>query len=140
MGMVVSFNAPPKIGRATHVFADCLQLVCVYILPYPLHVLPVCDNAVLQRVVDLEEAPILLCLRADENITLERARHCPYVFRPANKRGKVAFRRVLPCKARANGAAAIIEHDGRIVESGAHCGGLDRLLLRVKRSCTGNRA
>lgn len=109
---------------ATHVFADSLELFRVQVLPYPFHVIPVCDYAVLQRVVDFEQPPILLRLWADEHVTFQRTCHCPHMFWPADKGRKEAFRQVLTREASSDGAAAVVDNDWRIVESGAHGGGL----------------
>lgn len=107
---------------ATHILAHSLQLLRVDVLPYPLHIVPVCDYAVLQRVVNLEQAPVLLCLRPNEDVALQRAGHGPHMFWPPYKRWEEAFWYVLSCETSSDGAAAVVQHNGRIVKPGAHCG------------------
>lgn len=99
----------------THIFADSLQAFRVDILPYPLHVIPVCDDAVLQGIIDLEQPPILLRLRSDEQIPLQCACHCPYMFRTANVGREEAFGYVFACESGSDGATAVVDDYGGIV-------------------------
>src|ERR1700712_5270965 len=54
----------------TYIFAQCFQPFCINVLPYPLHVIPVCDNPMLQGVVYFEEPPnFALCASSDEYVS-----------------------------------------------------------------------
>jgi hypothetical protein len=101
-------------GR-THVFADSLQAFCVDILPYSLHVIPVGNDAVLQRIIDLEQPPILLRLRSDEQISLQCACHCPHMFRASNIRREEAFGYVFACEPGSDGPTTVVDDYGGIV-------------------------
>lgn len=101
----------------THIFANSLQSFLIDILPYSLHVVPVCDYAVLQWVIDLEQAPILLCLWPYEYISLQRSCHCPHMLWSPHVGREVAFRYVFACESRPDRAAAVVDDYRRIVES-----------------------
>lgn len=79
-------NGPDERGKVevAYVFADRFQAFCIHVLPYPLHVIPVCDDTVFERIVYLEKPPILLRHRPYEHIALQSTCHCPYVLRPAH--------------------------------------------------------
>jgi hypothetical protein len=117
----------------THVFADRLQFLRVHVLPYPLHIVPICDYAVLERVVDLEQPPILLRLWSDKHVTFQRSRHCPYMFWPADEGGEETFGHILPRESSSNRAAAVVEHNRCVVQSRTHYGGMQGVIRIIYR-------
>lgn len=88
----------------SHLFAQCTQFFCIDPAPYAFHIIPVCYNAMLHRILDLEEAAEFLCFTTDEDVSFEGTRHDTNVFwaaDTADNMGKIS------------GALAIWEEDGR---------------------------
>lgn len=113
----------------THVLAHCLQFLCVDILPYPLHVVPVRNYAVLQWIVDLQQPSQLLCPRSDEDVTLQSSSKSSDMLGTADVGRKIALGQILACKARSDCSTSIVEHNGCVEESGAHDGRLVKACL-----------
>ena len=74
-----------------YIFAQRLELLRVDVLPYPLHIIPVGDDAVFQRVSDLEQTAQLLRLLTYEDVAFQGAGQHSEMLRSADERGKVAF-------------------------------------------------
>lgn len=103
--------------------AQHLEALLVDVAPDPFHLVPVRHDAVLQRVVDLEQAAqVRGRARANEQVALERARQHAQVLGPAHKGREVAFRKVFAREARADGARAIVNDHGDVVEAFRHDG------------------
>ena len=77
--------------RPTYLLAQGAQFFCVYPVPYAFHVVPVCDDPVLDRILDLEETSVLLCASAYECVTLERACHYARVFGAAHALARMSL-------------------------------------------------
>lgn len=60
----------------------------VNVAPYPLHVIPVGDNAVLHGVPDAKQATVLLRLGSNEYVALQRTSHHSDMLGPANAAGE----------------------------------------------------
>lgn len=85
----VPFSNSKYVGHSprrspTHLFAQRAQLLCIHPVPYSLHVVPVCHDPVLHRVLDLEQSAGLLRLAAYEDVALQRAGHDPYMLWPSD--------------------------------------------------------
>lgn len=106
----------------THLFAQRLELLGIDVLPYALHIVPVGDNAVLERIADLEQPPQLLRSLADEDVSLQSSSEHAQVFRPPDKRREEAFGSIFTREPGSDGAAAVVEDNGRVVQCVAHCG------------------
>ena len=68
-------SARPPGFEERYLFAIRFQPLFIHICPNLFHVVPICDDAVLQRIMNLEQPTKLSGrLLADENISLECAR------------------------------------------------------------------
>lgn len=76
----------------------------------------------LERIPDLQQPAQLLRLLPDEDVALERAGQHARVLGPPDEAREEAFGRVLAREARADGAAAVVEHDWRVVQRVGHGG------------------
>lgn len=111
----------PAVYRNTHLFAEGLEPLSVHVLPDLLHVIPVRDDAVLKRVPDLQQTPELRRrLLPDKDLALERAGQDTQVLGTADERGEVALWQVVAREAGADGAGAIVQDDGRVVQRVRH--------------------
>lgn len=100
----------------TYLFAQRLQLVGIDVLPYPFHVVPICDYAMLQRVFDLQKASQLLRSVANENVTFQASSEHPQMFRSTNKGREEAFWQVFSRITSPDGAAPVVDNDWGIVQ------------------------
>jgi len=91
-------------------------------LPDLLHIIPIGDDTMLERIIDLHETTKLLGLLADEDIAFQGAGQGANVFWAADVRREVAFGEVLASEARTDCAAAIVQHNRRVEEARAHDG------------------
>lgn len=73
-----------------HLFAERPELLCIRPSPYPLHVLPIRDDTVFHRVLDLEQTSQLLGSPSNEEVPLYGSRHTPDMLGPAYEGGEVA--------------------------------------------------
>lgn len=67
-----------------HLFAECPQLLCVYITPYTLHIVPVSYYAMLDRILDFEKTAKLLCAPTNEDVSFQGTCHNSDVFRSSD--------------------------------------------------------
>jgi len=102
----------------SYLLTQRLKLVRINILPNPLHIIPVRDNAMLEWIPDLEQTPQFLRPVADEDVAFQTACEDARVFGPADEGGEEAFGQVFAGVACADGAAAVVDYDGRVVEVG----------------------
>ena len=108
----------------SYLLTQRLQLIRINILPNPLHIIPIRDNAMLQRVFDLQQSPQLLRPVANERVALEASGQHARVFGSADEGREVAFGQVLAGVACADGAAAVVDYYGCVVEVGHGLEGL----------------
>ena len=110
------------------------QLVVERVVPDLLHVVPVGDDAVLDRVLERQDAALGLGLVADVRVLLAHADHDALVARPADDRREDGAGRVVAGEARLAHAGAVVDHQrGNLVVT--HGGWLGELLKRDRRLC-----
>jgi len=71
-----------------------------------------------QRIPDLQQTPKLLRSVSDKNVALQAACEYAWVFRSADEGGEVTFWQVFAGVACTDGAAAVVDYNGRVVEVG----------------------
>ena len=69
---VLESNPLPK-SRKSYLLTQSLELIRVNILPNPLHIIPVRDNAMFERIPDLQQTPQFLRSVADEDVAFQTA-------------------------------------------------------------------
>ena len=89
-------------------------------LPDLFHVIPIRDNAVLQRIPNFQQPSVLFGPSPNKYIPFQSTCENSGMFRPADEGREEAFGRVLASEASSNRTTAIIEHYGRIVEGFRH--------------------
>lgn len=75
----------------------------------------------LERVVDLQQASQLLGARAHEDVAFERSGQDARVLGAADEGGEVQGGGVGAGEACAQGAGAVVDHEGRVVQGVGHC-------------------
>ena len=98
-------------GTGAYLLAQRLELLGVDVLPDALHVVPVGDDAVGERVAQPQQAAALLGPPPHEHVALERARQHPHVLRPPHVRREHALGHVLAREAGPDRPAAVVQHD-----------------------------
>lgn len=111
-------HQPPNATQTTHLLAQDFQLIRINMLPNPLHILPIRHNPMLQRIPQLQQSPQLLCPVANKRVPLQSSCQHPCVFWAADVGGEEAFGEVFAGVARADGAGAVVDYYGGIVEVG----------------------
>jgi hypothetical protein len=101
-------------------FTQCLELFGVDVLPDLLHVVPVGDDAVFQRVADLEQTAQLLGFLTDKDVSFESAGQDAQVLGTTDVGWEITFGRVFASETRSDGAAAIVQHNRGVVECICH--------------------
>lgn len=74
-----------------------------------------------QRIINLQQPPVLLRLGPNEDVSFKSSGEHSRVFGSPDVRREVAFRIVLARKTGSYRATAIVEHDGGVEQPGAHC-------------------
>lgn len=97
-------------------FAHGLEALAVDVLPDLLHVVPVGDDAVLERVADLQQtAQLGGGFLADEDLPFEGAGQDAQMLGPADEGGEVALGQIVTGESCPYGPRPVVEHDGRVV-------------------------
>ena len=107
-------------AKPSYLFAQGLQFLLVHKVPYPLHIIPICHNAMLQWVSDFEQAPQFLCPFPNKHVSLKSPGQDPHVLWSADERRKVTFGRIFTGKTSSYGTAAVVKDDGSIMECFGH--------------------
>jgi len=102
----------------SYLLTQRLQLIRINILPNPLHIIPIRHNAMLQRIFNLQQPPQLLRPIPNERVAFEASSQHARVFGSADEGREVAFGQVLAGVACADGAAAVVDYYGCVVEVG----------------------
>jgi hypothetical protein len=95
-----------------------LQLVSINVLPDPLHILPIRHDPMLEWVLYLQQPPQLLRSVPNERISLQPSRQHPQMLRSADEGREVALGQILSSISSSDGAAAVVDDDGRVVKVG----------------------
>lgn len=117
---------PPAEARQgvcvqSHLLTQRLQPLVVDVSPDLLHVVPVRDNAVLQGVPNLQQAPELCCrLLPNEHLALQRACEDSEMLGPSHEGREVAFWQVVASEAGSYRAGPIVQHYWRVVQGVCH--------------------
>lgn len=60
-------------ASVVYLFTERLELFSVDVVPYQLHIIPICDDAMLQGVLDLQQSSQLLCSFSNECVAFQRS-------------------------------------------------------------------
>jgi len=102
-------------------FTKGFEAFIVNVAPDLLHIIPVCDDSMLERVSDLEQpSQLRRRLLPNKDLALQCSSQYAEVLWPPYKGGEVAFWYVVSSEAGSNGAGPIVEHNGRVVERVCH--------------------
>ena len=88
------------------------QLVVEGVVPDLLHVVPVGDDAVLDGVLERQDATLGLGLVADVRVLLAHADHHTLVTRAAHDRGEHSARSIITSEAGLAHARTVVDHQG----------------------------
>eukprot|EP00672_Neobodo_designis_P019099 CAMPEP_0174827150 /NCGR_PEP_ID=MMETSP1114-20130205/523_1 /TAXON_ID=312471 /ORGANISM="Neobodo designis, Strain CCAP 1951/1" /LENGTH=412 /DNA_ID=CAMNT_0016060757 /DNA_START=234 /DNA_END=1472 /DNA_ORIENTATION=- len=112
--LAVLLRVERRLGEQDLVLARLgAQLLVEGVLPHPLHVLPVVDDAVLDRVLRRQHAALRDAVVAHVELAPRRARHDLRVPRAPDERREHRPRRVVAREARLHHPGAVVAHDGR---------------------------
>ena len=90
-----------------------VELVVEGVVPDFLHVVPVGHDAVLDWVLEREDAALRLRLVANVRVLLSHAHHHTGLARAADDRGEHRAGRIIASKARLDHAGAVVAHQSR---------------------------
>merc|ERR1719387_2568374 len=109
----VCFRVERRFCQKYWVLLGChAKLIVERVVPYLLHVVPICDDSMLDGVFEFQNATFALCFITHVSVFLVHTNHDARMLWPADDGRENSFRRVVTRKACFDHAAAVVNHYG----------------------------